>query len=179
MSARLQFVNMCVLIRLCGMVSLLFVNIFLNGYCFGHSILRKGARPSGSVVSAGVASSTALARGGNMQKCFARSLVCVVALAYATASHAADVSVSIGLDSDFVEFIRAQRRAKGLDPPDHEADRRFLAFLKRVEQQRAKATPNASRFKSGHGSAAVASDDFVALAGTQDKEVGSDRGNSR
>lgn len=42
------------------------------------------------------------------------------------------VRVGITLNGESVEVIRAWRRAKGMDPPDAEADRRFAELVKRA-----------------------------------------------
>lgn len=84
----------------------------------------------------------------------ARLVASALLLWQASVSHAADVGVSIRLDSDWVELIRAQRRAQGIDEPDAQADARVAALLQRVEQQRienAAPTPRRTR----HGAAAL------------------------
>jgi hypothetical protein len=42
------------------------------------------------------------------------------------------VSIGITLTGDSAEVIAAWRRAKGMDPPDPEADRRFAELVERV-----------------------------------------------
>ena len=46
---------------------------------------------------------------------------------------AADVAVAITVDADFVEFIRADRRARGIDAPDPAADQRLARIAARLE----------------------------------------------
>jgi len=48
---------------------------------------------------------------------------------------AAEVSVSIHLDADFVALIRGVRRANGIDPPDSAADRRLADILAKARER--------------------------------------------
>lgn len=58
----------------------------------------------------------------------------LVGMPIAARAQQGGVSIGITLDGDSVEVIRAWRRAKGLDPPDPEADRRFAELVKRVRE---------------------------------------------
>lgn len=51
----------------------------------------------------------------------------------ASGAVAADVAVAITVDADFVEFIRADRRARGIDAPDPAADLRLARIAARLE----------------------------------------------
>lgn len=51
----------------------------------------------------------------------------------------AGIRMSIHLDEDSVELIRALRRAQGLDPPDAEADKRVMALLLHRQAQKQQA----------------------------------------
>lgn len=44
----------------------------------------------------------------------------------------ADTGIALQLDADWVTWIRAQRRAQGLDAPDAAADAQFQAMLQRL-----------------------------------------------
>ncbi|MCQ4165057.1 hypothetical protein [Tahibacter harae] len=66
-------------------------------------------------------------------------LVCAtvwLSLALPQVAAQAGVQISLHLDADSVELIRALRRAQGLDPPDAEADRRVAALLGRRQAER-------------------------------------------
>ncbi|WP_133819822.1 hypothetical protein [Tahibacter aquaticus] len=85
----------------------------------------------------------------------ARLLVGALLFWQAPVSRAADVAISLRLDADWVELIRAQRRAQGIDAPDAAADARFAAWLQRAQQQNGKAaTPARQKVQRG----AVAAD---------------------
>lgn len=61
-----------------------------------------------------------------------------------TRARAQSVAVTITLDADTVEIIRAWRRQQGLDPPDAQADERFLARRRLIARSRSGAVLNAS-----------------------------------
>lgn len=66
-----------------------------------------------------------------------RMLVCAIAwLALPLPQAQAGVQISLHLDAESVELIRALRRAQGLDPPDAEADQRVAALLQRRQAQK-------------------------------------------
>lgn len=52
---------------------------------------------------------------------------------------AQSVEISITVDADSVEIIRAWRRQQGLDPPDAQADERVVELLRRWQAERNKA----------------------------------------
>lgn len=66
-----------------------------------------------------------------------RLLVCAIAwLSLPSPQAQAGVQISLHLDAESVELIRALRRAQGLDPPDAEADQRVAALLQRRQAQK-------------------------------------------
>lgn len=60
----------------------------------------------------------------------------LVGMPMAALAQQGGVSVGITLTGESVEVIRAWRRAKGIDPPDPEADRRFAELIERVRGTR-------------------------------------------
>ena len=58
-------------------------------------------------------------------------------LPVAVRAQQAQVGVSITLNGDSGEIIGAWRRAKGIDPPDARADRRYAELVERVRGPRA------------------------------------------
>lgn len=95
-----------------------------------------------------------------LEAVIARLLVSAPLLWQASVSRAADVGISIRLDSDWVELIRAQRRAQGIDAPDPHADVRVAALLQRVEQQRARTAAQSTQ-RTRHGVVAVSLPSWV------------------
>ncbi|GMV29280.1 MAG: hypothetical protein AMXMBFR59_14050 [Rhodanobacteraceae bacterium] len=53
---------------------------------------------------------------------------------------AADVAVAITVDAAFVEFIRADRRARGIDAPDPAADQRLAHIAARLKDTSVRQT---------------------------------------
>lgn len=62
-----------------------------------------------------------------------RSALATWAAGCAPAAFASSTGVALQLDADWVTWIRAQRRAQGLDPPDAAADAQFQAMLQRLQ----------------------------------------------
>jgi hypothetical protein len=67
------------------------------------------------------------------------TLVAIAASILPGVSEAGEVSVNIQVDEAFVEVIRGIRRAKGIDPPDGEADRKLKNTLARIRAPRSHA----------------------------------------
>ncbi|WP_313920488.1 hypothetical protein [Tahibacter sp.] len=61
----------------------------------------------------------------------------LVGMPMAARAQQGGVRVGITLNGESVEVIRAWRRAKGLDPPDAEADRRFAELVMRARAKHA------------------------------------------
>lgn len=64
----------------------------------------------------------------------------------------ADTGITLQLDADWVTWIRAQRRAQGLDAPDAAADAQFQAMLQRLHSRE---QPGQEAGTAATGSAAV------------------------
>jgi hypothetical protein len=64
-----------------------------------------------------------------------RSALATWAAGCAPAAFAGSTGVALQLDADWVTWIRAQRRAQGLDPPDAAADTQFQAMLQRLHSR--------------------------------------------
>lgn len=61
----------------------------------------------------------------------------LVGMPIAARAQQGGVSIGITLTGDSAEVIAAWRRAKGLDPPDPDADRRFAELVMRVRAKHA------------------------------------------
>lgn len=77
----------------------------------------------------------------------ALAYMCVVLACGTLPARAADVAVSIQLDSSWVELIRAQRRAEGLDLPDAAADAQVRLLLRQLEYKRSVVSSASRRYK--------------------------------
>lgn len=67
---------------------------------------------------------------------------------------AGDAAVVLRLDADWVTWIRAQRRAQGLDAPDASADAQFQAMLQRLQpREEAEPSPAVQRALATQGAA--------------------------
>lgn len=58
---------------------------------------------------------------------------------------AAGTALTITLDADAVEIVRAARRQRGLDPPDAAADERVAALLQRLAATPSNDMPRVAR----------------------------------
>lgn len=72
------------------------------------------------------------------------ALSMMVLCAAPTRARAQSVGITISLDADTVEIIRAWRRQQGLDPPDMQADERFRALARRRQTARSRAVAAAA-----------------------------------
>jgi hypothetical protein len=61
---------------------------------------------------------------------------------------AAGTALTITLDADAVEIVRASRRQRGLDPPDAAADKRVAALLQRLAATPSDDKPRVARTTS-------------------------------
>jgi hypothetical protein len=56
-----------------------------------------------------------------------------------TRARAQSVGITITIDADTVEILRAWRRQQGIDPPDAQADERFAEWVRRRQAARSGA----------------------------------------
>lgn len=83
-----------------------------------------------------------------------RSALAGWAVGSSAALPAADTGIAVQLDADWVTWIRAQRRAQGLDAPDPVADAQFRLMLQRLQRSRDPAQNGAGRVERTDAAAA-------------------------
>jgi hypothetical protein len=87
------------------------------------------------------------------------------ALVAPASAQSGDVGVSISIDQDSVEIIKAWRRQQGIDPPDAAADRRVGKILQARRSAQAE-TQRMAQAASGCGIAAPANAETAATSGS-------------
>lgn len=92
-----------------------------------------------------------------------RSVLASWAAGCAPLAFSADTGIALQLDADWVTWIRAQRRAQGLDAPDAAADAQFQALLQRLHGRgRPEQEPGTAALDSTAGERCVTASSWLA-----------------